>query len=62
MLYRFREAQAAELGLKPVHEKRPYSASSVDNLQDAERWRGDVIREISRKVTRIMDGLDEYFN
>ncbi|KAJ3045908.1 NineTeen Complex (NTC) component [Rhizophlyctis rosea] len=61
MLYRFREAQAAELGLGSKKERRPYLASQCDNLKDADKWRGQVIRDISRKVSKIQDsGLTEY--
>ncbi|KAJ3036145.1 NineTeen Complex (NTC) component [Rhizophlyctis rosea] len=61
MLYRFREAQAAELGLGSRKERRPYLASQCDNLKDADKWRGHVIRDISRNVSKIQDsGLSEY--
>ncbi|KAJ3294295.1 NineTeen Complex (NTC) component [Borealophlyctis nickersoniae] len=61
MLYRFREAQAAELGFSKKQERRPFLASDCDNLKDAEKWRGQVIREISKKVSKIQDtGLTDY--
>lgn len=61
MLYRFREAQAQSLGLAPKTARRPRLASSVTSLKECERWRGEVIREISRKVSKIQDfGLTEY--
>ncbi|SPO22357.1 related to pre-mRNA splicing factor [Ustilago trichophora] len=62
MLYRFREAQATSLGLSPKpNARRPRLASSVTSLKECERWRGDVIREISRKVSKIQDfGLTDY--
>ncbi|TPX55060.1 hypothetical protein PhCBS80983_g05632 [Powellomyces hirtus] len=60
MLYRFREAQAAELGFKKS-ERRPYLASEVTSLKEAEKWRHQVIREISKKVSKIQDsGLTDY--
>ncbi|KAJ1975896.1 NineTeen Complex (NTC) component [Dimargaris verticillata] len=60
-LYRFREAQAQKLGLKPTQQKRPYLASEVDTLPEAQKWRQQVIREISRKVAKINDaGLTDY--
>jgi pre-mRNA-splicing factor ISY1 len=31
-------------------------ASSVSSLKDCERWRGEIVREISRKVSKIQDG------
>ncbi|KAG8850410.1 NineTeen Complex (NTC) component [Serendipita sp. 411] len=61
MLYRFREAQAAELGLGTRSDKRPRMASSCKSLRECERWRGEILREISRKVSKIQDaGLSDY--
>ncbi|CAB4417443.1 unnamed protein product [Rhizophagus irregularis] len=61
MLYRFREAQAVQLGLVKPKERRPYLASDCNNLKDAEKWRQQIIREISRKVSKIQDaGLSDY--
>ena len=56
MLYRFREAQAAELGLGTRADRRPRMASTCKSLRDCERWRGEILREISRKVSKIQDG------
>lgn len=64
MLYRFREAQAVQLGLVKPKERRPYLASDCNSLKDAEKWRQQIIREISRKVSKIQDGkllFDIYF-
>lgn len=61
MLYRFREAQASSFGLTPKTTRRPRLASSVTSLKECERWRGDVLREISGKVSKIQDfGLTDY--
>ncbi|GAA5998024.1 Isy1p [Rhodotorula paludigena] len=61
MLYRFREAQAAELGLAQKTDRRPRVASSCKDLRQCERWRGEILREISRKVSKIQDaGLTDY--
>ncbi|PPQ96320.1 hypothetical protein CVT26_005683 [Gymnopilus dilepis] len=61
MLYRFREAQAAELGLGTRADRRPKMASACKSLRDCERWRGEILREISRKVSKIQDaGLTDY--
>ncbi|SPO35552.1 related to Pre-mRNA-splicing factor ISY1 [Pseudozyma flocculosa] len=62
MLYRFREAQAAELGLSSnKQQRRPRLASSVSSLRECEKWRGDILREISRKVSKIQDfGLTDF--
>jgi len=58
MLYRFRETQAVELGLgnRQKGDRRPRMASSVTNLRECERWRGDILRDIGRKVSKIQDG------
>ncbi|KAI7899263.1 Isy1-like splicing factor [Cokeromyces recurvatus] len=61
MLYRFREAQAAELGLGKVRLRRPAFAGSVSTVQEAERWRRDILSEISRKISKIQDvSLSDY--
>ncbi|KAG2006914.1 pre-mRNA-splicing factor ISY1 [Coprinopsis cinerea AmutBmut pab1-1] len=61
MLYRFREAQAAELGLGTRADRRPRVASTCKSLRECERWRGEILREISRKVSKIQDaGLTDY--
>ena len=56
MLYRFREAQAAELGLGTRADRRPRVPASCKSLRECERWRGEILREISRKVSKIQDG------
>ncbi|KAJ7078325.1 Isy1-like splicing factor [Mycena belliarum] len=61
MLYRFREAQAAELGLGTRGDTRPRMASACKSMRECERWRGELLREISRKVAKIQDaGLSDY--
>ncbi|KAJ2356321.1 NineTeen Complex (NTC) component [Coemansia sp. RSA 2618] len=55
MLYRFREAQSLEAGHSKPKTRRPHLASLADTLEDAEKWRRDVIREISRNVSQIHD-------
>lgn len=58
MLYRFRESQAVEMGLggRVKGERRPRMASAVSSLRECERWRGDIMRDVSRKVSKIQDG------
>jgi hypothetical protein len=60
MLYRFREAQAAELGLGTRADRRPKVASACKSLRECERWRGEILREISRKVSKIQDGASPF--
>ncbi|KAL2915032.1 NineTeen Complex (NTC) component [Polyrhizophydium stewartii] len=55
MLYRFREVQRIEAGLGSRFDKRPRFANMVSSLKEAERWRRDLIREITRKIERIND-------
>lgn len=41
-------------------ERRPFLASECRSLPDAEKWRRDVIRDISRKISEIQNaGLGE---
>lgn len=56
MLYRFREQQAAERGLIDTNAmRRPKVITQVDSIPVCEKWRGQVIRQISRAVTKIQD-------
>lgn len=47
---------AGGLTLRCVDSRRPYLASQCDNLKDAERWRRQIIREISKKISDIQNG------
>jgi len=50
-----------EEGTDKKNVRRPYLASECDNLQDCERWRQQIIREISKSVTAIQNaGLGEF--
>ncbi|KAI8060046.1 Isy1-like splicing factor [Gongronella butleri] len=71
MLYRFREAQNAELTKITKKQRRPAMASSVSNVGECERWRRQIVREISRGVSKIQDSsmsdyqvrdLNDYIN
>ena len=56
MLYRFRESQAADLGiLSATQTRRPKVITQVDSIPVCEKWRGQVLKEISRKVSKIQD-------
>lgn len=50
MLFRFRESKMASLGLAARTGQRPKMVSSVSDLRACERYRGDLLKEISRKV------------
>jgi len=57
-LARWRNAQLGTLGGK---DRRPYLASECKDLKECERWRREILREISKKVTQIQNaGLGEY--
>ncbi|KAK9329036.1 Isy1-like splicing factor [Lipomyces starkeyi] len=62
MLYRFREQEAAEMGIIDIgRTRRPKVISSVDSIPVCEKWRGQVVKEIGRKVTKIQDpALSDY--
>jgi len=50
-----------EEGTDKKTQRRPYLASECDNLQDCERWRQQIIRDISKSVTAIQNaGLGEF--
>lgn len=62
MLFRFREAQAADLGIIDAgRARRPKVITEVDSIPSCEKWRGQTLKEISRKVSRIQDSaLSDY--
>ncbi|KAL2149824.1 hypothetical protein VTH82DRAFT_7500 [Thermothelomyces myriococcoides] len=62
MLFRFREAQAADLGIIDAgRTRRPRNITEQDSIPACEKWRGQVLKEISRKVSRIQDpALSDY--
>ena len=56
MLFRFREAQAADLCILDTNRtRRPKAISTQEHIPTCERWRGQVLKEISRKVSKIQD-------
>lgn len=58
-LHRWRQAQS-ESDTKKI-KKRPYLAELCDNLQEAEKWRKEIINEISNLVLLIQNaGLGEF--
>lgn len=60
-LARWRNAKMAEEGLDKKPERRPYLATQCDNVKEAEKWRLQIIREISKKVSQIQNaGLGEF--
>jgi pre-mRNA-splicing factor ISY1 len=61
MLARFRALKQAELFGDPKKERRPYMTTDCSNLQEAERWRRQILKEISKKVSQIQNpGMGEY--
>jgi pre-mRNA-splicing factor ISY1 len=56
MLFRFREAQAADLGILDAgRTRRPKIITEQTSIPACEKWRGQVLKEISRKVSRIQE-------
>jgi len=62
MLFRFRAAQAQESGLLPTaSQRRPKAPSTVATIPLAEKYRGQILREVSRKITKVQDeALSDY--
>jgi len=60
-LARWRKAKMEEEGLDTKGQRRPYLASQCHDLKSAEKWRIQVIREASKKMTQIQNaGLGEF--
>jgi len=56
MLFRFREAQAADLGIIDAgRTRRPRAITEQTSIPSCEKWRGQVLKEVSRKVSRIQE-------
>ncbi|KAK3073691.1 NineTeen Complex (NTC) component [Teratosphaeriaceae sp. CCFEE 6253] len=56
MLFRFRAQQASDLGILDISKtRRPKAISAQTHIPTCERWRGQVLKEISRKITKIQD-------
>lgn len=62
MLFRFRASQAADLGILDISRtKRPKLITSITAIPVCEKWRGQVLKEISRKVSKIQEpSLSDY--
>ncbi|KAK4137072.1 Isy1-like splicing factor [Trichocladium antarcticum] len=62
MLFRFREAQAADLGIIDAgRSRRPRAITEQDSIPLCEKWRGQVLKDVSRKVSRIQEpALSDY--
>jgi pre-mRNA-splicing factor ISY1 len=62
MLFRFREQQAADLGIIDAgRSRRPKVITDVTSIPACEKWRGQTLKEISRKVSRIQEtNLSDY--
>lgn len=57
VLNRFRDDDAEQggSGRSGPRGRRPRVAASVSSLRECERWRGDIMKDISRKVSKIQD-------
>ena len=52
-----RWVQMKEDQFRGKQERRPHLASDCDNLADSERWRRSIIKEVSKKIAMIQNGL-----
>ena len=57
MLHRFREAQMQEAGLSVPYEGRPRDPRVISTIGACERWRSQIVKEISSKIAQIQDGV-----
>ena len=56
MLFRFRAQQAAQLGIIDAgRTRRPKMITEVHQIPACEKWRGQVLKEVSRKVSKIQE-------
>lgn len=56
MLFRFRAQQAAAMGVLDVGRvRRPKAITEETSATACEKWRGQVLKEISRKVSKIQE-------
>ncbi|KAK5938438.1 NineTeen Complex (NTC) component [Knufia obscura] len=56
MLFRFRATQAESSGLLPsASQRRPRATSTITAIPLAEKYRGQILREVSRKITKIQE-------
>lgn len=56
MLFRFRAAQAADAGILDIgRTRRPRAITTLTSIPLCEKWRGQVLKEISRKVSKIQE-------
>lgn len=62
MLFRFRAQQAADLGIIDAgRTRRPKNITEATSIPACEKWRGQVLKEISRKISRIQEStLSDY--
>ncbi|KAK3718173.1 NineTeen Complex (NTC) component [Vermiconidia calcicola] len=62
MLFRFRAQQASDLGILDINKtRRPKAISQQEHIPTCERWRGQVLKEIGRKFTKVSDpALSDY--
>lgn len=62
MLYRFREQQAADMGIIDFNRaRRPKAITSVTQVSACEKWRSQVVKEVGRKIMRIQEpALSEF--
>ncbi|CAG2102545.1 unnamed protein product [Medioppia subpectinata] len=60
-LARWRQSQLEDQTGGLNKTRRPYLASECSDLKEAQKWRLDIVREISKKVTQIQNaGLGEF--
>mmetsp|Transcript_13611 Transcript_13611/g.54530 ORF Transcript_13611/g.54530 Transcript_13611/m.54530 type:complete len:82 (+) Transcript_13611:566-811(+) len=41
-----------------ILERRPYLATLCDDVDEAQKWRRDILKDIGRKVMDIQNGME----
>lgn len=57
-LSRWISQQRADNNPSSQQTKRPHLASLCDNLKEAIKWRGQILREVAAQVTLIQNGMN----
>jgi pre-mRNA-splicing factor ISY1 len=57
---RFRDAAAEEMGIRPASRKRPTNTLDTKTVVEAERWRTELIKDLTRRIEKIHEpGLSD---
>lgn len=55
MLYRWKSQQASKQGITDTSGQRPKNITNIDSPATCEKWRNQVVKELTRKIDKIND-------